>query len=70
VLEELPDSLKKVDCGQTCSASSILKSMNLVGPVVSNSMVEEVIQVDKSVDVIDDCNSLIFVRFILLFIYE
>ncbi|AES80902.2 DUF639 family protein [Medicago truncatula] len=58
VLEELPDSLKKVDCGQPCSASSILKSMNLAGPVVSNSMVEEVSQVDKSVDVKDDSPSL------------
>ncbi|XP_039684090.1 uncharacterized protein [Medicago truncatula] len=58
VLEELPDSLRKVDCGQPCSASSILKSMNLAGPVVSNSMVEEVSQVDKSVDVKDDSPSL------------
>jgi hypothetical protein len=29
VLEELPDSLKKVNCGQPCSTSSILKSVNL-----------------------------------------
>jgi len=58
VLEELPDSLRKVNSGQPCSASSILKSMNLAGPVVSNSMVEEASQEDKSVDVIDDSPSL------------
>ncbi|AES77282.2 pectinacetylesterase family protein [Medicago truncatula] len=55
VLEELPDSLTKVNCGQP---SSILKSMYLAGPVVSNSMVEEVSQVDKSVNVRDDSPSL------------
>ncbi|CAK8542877.1 unnamed protein product [Lathyrus sativus] len=58
VLEELPDVLKKVKSGQPCSASSILRSMNIAGPVVSGSIEEEVIPADKSVDVSDDSFSL------------
>ncbi|GAU23982.1 hypothetical protein TSUD_327830 [Trifolium subterraneum] len=58
VLEELPDSLRKVNSGKPCSASSILKSMHIDGPVVSNTIVEEASQVDKSVDVRDDSPSL------------
>jgi hypothetical protein len=58
VLEELPDSLRKVNSRKPCSASSILKSMHIDGPVLSNTIVEEASQVDKSVDVRDDSPSL------------
>ncbi|XP_058740104.1 uncharacterized protein LOC131612324 [Vicia villosa] len=54
VLEELPDVLRKVKTGQPCSANSLLRSMNIAGPVVSDSIVEEVSQADKSVDALDD----------------
>ncbi|XP_045797589.1 uncharacterized protein LOC123891735 [Trifolium pratense] len=58
VLEELPDSLRKVNSGKQCSASSILKSMHIDGPVVSNTTLEEASQVDKSVPVRGDSPSL------------
>ncbi|KAL6988668.1 hypothetical protein U1Q18_014424 [Sarracenia purpurea var. burkii] len=42
VLKELAESLKKVDIRQPCSASSILRCMNVVSqPVVSRTVVEE-----------------------------
>lgn len=58
VLEELHDSLRKVNSRQACSASSILKSMNIAGPVVSDSIVEETSPTNKSFDVLDDSPSL------------
>jgi ADP-glucose pyrophosphorylase len=58
VLEELPDSLRKVNSGKPCSASSILKSVHIDGPVISNTIVDEASQLDKSVDVRDDSPSL------------
>lgn len=54
VLEELPNVLRKVKTGQPCSANSLLRSMNIAGPVVSDSIVEEVSQADKSVDALDN----------------
>lgn len=55
VLEELADSLKRVNSGQPCSASSILQSMNIFRPVASSdSIVEEASQEDTSASVLDD----------------
>lgn len=41
VLEQLANSLKKIDSGQPCSASSILRCMNVSQPVVAITEVEE-----------------------------
>lgn len=63
VLEEFAGSLKRVISEQPCSASSILRSMtHIVGPEVSDSIVEQASQADirkdDSVGVLDDSPSL------------
>jgi len=54
VLEELADSLKKGNNGQSCSASSILRSMNISKTVDSCIITDEASQADGSVNVVDD----------------
>ncbi|KAK7336285.1 hypothetical protein VNO77_16821 [Canavalia gladiata] len=54
VLEELADSLKKINSEQSCSASSILRSMNISKTVVSDVIIEEESQADGSIDAVDD----------------
>ncbi|KAG4915693.1 hypothetical protein JHK87_053250 [Glycine soja] len=54
VLEELADSLKKGHKGQSCSASSILRSMNISKTVDSCIITDEASQADGSVNVVDD----------------
>lgn len=50
VLEELAESLNKVNSGHPCSASSILRSMNISRPIISNAVVlEEASQANESV---------------------
>ncbi|KAH1149843.1 hypothetical protein GYH30_044056 [Glycine max] len=58
VLEELADSLKKGNNGQSCSASSILRSMNISKSVDSDIIIDEASQADGSVNVVDDSPSL------------
>ncbi|XP_027351133.1 uncharacterized protein LOC113862232 [Abrus precatorius] len=58
VLEELAGSLKKVNSEQKCSASSILRSMNISKTIVSDVIIEEASQEDGSVNVVDDSPSL------------
>ncbi|XP_061343326.1 uncharacterized protein LOC133289413 [Gastrolobium bilobum] len=58
VLEELANSLKNVNTGHSCSASSILRSMNISRSIVSDVIVEEASQADGSVSVSDDSPSL------------
>lgn len=58
VLEELADSLKKGNTPQSCSASSILSSMKISKTIVSDTIIDEVDQVDGSVNVVDDSPSL------------
>lgn len=58
VLEELADSLKKVNSGHSCSATSILRSMNIYRPMVSDVIVEEASPEDESARVSDDSPSL------------
>ncbi|XP_057440561.1 uncharacterized protein LOC130732555 [Lotus japonicus] len=59
VLEELARSLKNVDSGQTCSASSILKSMNISRPAISDLVVEDVSQADSNFNVLEESPSLV-----------
>ena len=54
VLEELADSLKKGNNGQSCSASSILRSMNISKIVDSCIITDEASQADGSVNIVDD----------------
>ncbi|KAK7286573.1 hypothetical protein RJT34_21659 [Clitoria ternatea] len=58
VLEEIADNLKKFNSGQSCSASSILRSMNISKTVVSDAKIEEASQADQGVNVSDDSSSL------------
>ncbi|KAL2965001.1 hypothetical protein AAZX31_16G035600 [Glycine max] len=58
VLEDLADSLKKGNNGQSCSASSILRSMNISKSVDSDIIIDEASQADGSVNVVDDSPSL------------
>ncbi|KAJ1409103.1 hypothetical protein SESBI_22994 [Sesbania bispinosa] len=58
VLEELSDSLKRVNSGHSCSASSILRSMNIFRTAVSDLKVEDENQTDNRVSVSDDSPSL------------
>ncbi|KAG4951046.1 hypothetical protein JHK82_045985 [Glycine max] len=58
VLEELADSLKKGNNGQSCSASSILRSMNISKSVDSDIIIDEASQADGSVNVVHDSPSL------------
>ncbi|RDX64544.1 hypothetical protein CR513_56886 [Mucuna pruriens] len=58
VLQELADSLKKSNSGQSCSASSILRSMNISKIVVSDIIIDEASQPDGSVNVVEDSPSL------------
>ncbi|XVE62513.1 hypothetical protein DITRI_Ditri06bG0123700 [Diplodiscus trichospermus] len=49
VLEQLAESLKRVNSGQPCSASSILRKMNLSEPVISSLEAKEVVGVGKTI---------------------
>ncbi|KAK7290663.1 hypothetical protein RIF29_05241 [Crotalaria pallida] len=53
VLEELAENLKKANSGHSCSASSILRSMNISRPILS-----ETNKADESAPVLDDSPSL------------
>ncbi|XVE90208.1 hypothetical protein DITRI_Ditri20bG0060600 [Diplodiscus trichospermus] len=48
VLEQLADSLKRVNGGQPCSASSILRKMNLSETIVSSLEAKRVTEVSKT----------------------
>ncbi|TKY62873.1 hypothetical protein E2542_SST12738 [Spatholobus suberectus] len=58
VLEQLADSLKKGNNGQSCSASSILRRMNISNNVVSDIIIDKATQAEGSVNVVDDSPSL------------
>ncbi|XWS58555.1 hypothetical protein CRYUN_Cryun08bG0044200 [Craigia yunnanensis] len=49
VLEQLAESLKRVNSGQPCSASSVLKKMNLSEPIVSSLEAKGVTEVSKTI---------------------
>ncbi|ESW33977.1 hypothetical protein PHAVU_001G114200 [Phaseolus vulgaris] len=53
VLEELADSLNKSNNSQSCSASSILSSMNISKTIVSDVITDEARQADESVYDVD-----------------
>ncbi|KAA8518372.1 hypothetical protein F0562_015745 [Nyssa sinensis] len=58
VLEELAESLKKVNSGHSCSASSSLRSLNISRPSVSNIEVKEVSEECRSIPT-DNLSSLV-----------
>ncbi|XP_057730083.1 uncharacterized protein LOC130945373 [Arachis stenosperma] len=59
VLEEFADSLKKVNSGHSCSASSILRIMNMYRSIPSDEIVEKPIQeVESSTSALEDSPSL------------
>ncbi|MED6161374.1 hypothetical protein PIB30_060187 [Stylosanthes scabra] len=59
VLEELADSLKNVNSGHSCSASSILRSMNIYRSIPSDVIVEKPSQaVESSASALVDSSSL------------
>jgi len=58
VLEELADGLKKVNSEHSCSASSVLRSMNISKTIVSDVIIEEASQEDGGVNALDDSPSL------------
>ncbi|KAK8589822.1 hypothetical protein V6N12_024213 [Hibiscus sabdariffa] len=51
VLEQLAQSLKEVDSGQPCSASSILRKLNLPEQIISSFEVKRVSEVSKTIAV-------------------
>ncbi|KAJ7971929.1 DUF639 family protein [Quillaja saponaria] len=53
VLEELAESLKKVNRGHPCNASSILRSMNMTRSIISGAEVKQVAEESKSVSGLD-----------------
>ncbi|XP_020207110.1 uncharacterized protein LOC109792139 [Cajanus cajan] len=54
VLEELADSLKKGNNGQSCTASSILGSMNISKTIVSDEIIDATGEAEESFIVVDD----------------
>ncbi|KAK7396136.1 hypothetical protein VNO78_16928 [Psophocarpus tetragonolobus] len=58
VLEELADSLKKGNSGPSCSASSILRGMNISNADASDMIIDGASQEDGSVSVVEDSPSL------------
>ncbi|KAL2320496.1 hypothetical protein Fmac_029465 [Flemingia macrophylla] len=58
VLEELADSLKKGNNGQSCTASSILGTMNISKTTVSDAIIDETSPADESFIVLDGGPSL------------
>ncbi|KAK2982110.1 hypothetical protein RJ640_023392 [Escallonia rubra] len=59
VLQELAESLKKVDCSHPCSASSILRSMNISRPCAPCAVVKEISEKSGCVgDQVDNLSSL------------
>ncbi|KAE9599654.1 hypothetical protein Lal_00046332 [Lupinus albus] len=58
VLEEIAENLNKINSGHSCSASSILRNMNISRNMVSDVVVEEASQTDESPLVLDDSPSL------------
>ncbi|CAL0322810.1 unnamed protein product [Lupinus luteus] len=58
VLEEIAENLNKVNSGHSCSASSILRNMNISRNIVSDIIVEEASQAEESPLVLDDSPSL------------
>ncbi|KAJ8771717.1 hypothetical protein K2173_026894 [Erythroxylum novogranatense] len=57
VLQELAESLKKINCGHPCSASSILRNMNMPQVVASNIEFKEISQECASPNTPEDIHS-------------